>query len=126
MRPHTTKMTVHVCVHACLPDGVRFGPDAGAAQRVGLVVGGLALLLGLQAVLPHGLVHSHVVGQQRVAHVELQPVPNAARVEELSRLRGTRTEKRLNNVRLWASGAVLAQGVSGRCASTLLAKRPDN
>lgn len=65
---------------------MRFGPDAGSAQRVGLVVRRLALLLRLQAVLPHRLVHRHVVGQQVVTDVELQPVPHAARVQELRRL----------------------------------------
>lgn len=69
-----------------LPYCVRFSPDAGSAQRVGLVVCRLALLLRLQAVLPHRLVHRHVVGQQVVADVELQPVPHAARVQELRRL----------------------------------------
>lgn len=69
-----------------LPYCVRFGPDAGSAQRVGLVVRRLALLLRLQAVLPHSLVYRHVVGQQVVADVELQPVPHAARVQELRRL----------------------------------------
>lgn len=67
-----------------------FGPDAGSAQRVGLVVRRLALLLRLQAVLPHRLVHRHVVGQQVVADVELQPVPHAARVQELRRLVGVK------------------------------------
>ena len=69
-----------------VPYGVRLGPNAGAPQRVGLVVGGLPLLLGLQAELPHGLVNRHVVGQQVVADVELQSVAHAAGVQELSRL----------------------------------------
>lgn len=70
-----------------------FGPDAGSTQRIGLVVCRLALLLRLQAVLPHCLVNRHVVGQQVVADVELQPVPHAARVQELRRLVVVKTGK---------------------------------
>lgn len=82
-----------LCLCVCVPDGVCFGPDAGTAQRVGLVVRRLPLFLGLQAVLPHGLVDGHVIGQQRLAHVELQPVANTARVQELGRLSGGQMEK---------------------------------
>lgn len=69
-----------------LPYRVCFGPDAGTAERVGLVVSALALLLWLQAELTYRLVHGHVVGQQVISDVELQPVTHAARIQELSRL----------------------------------------
>lgn len=71
---------------ASIPYRVRFGPDASTAERVGLIVSALALLLWLQAELTHCLVHSHVVRQQMISYVELQPVAHTARVQELSRL----------------------------------------
>lgn len=79
------------CVY--IPYRVCFGPDAGTTERVGLVVSALPLLLWLQAELTHRLVHSHVVGQQVISNVELQPVAHAARIQELSRLcKGQRSE----------------------------------
>lgn len=65
---------------------MRLGPDASATQGVGLVVCGLALLLSLQAKLPHGLVHGHAVRQQLFADAELQAMPYASRAQELCRL----------------------------------------
>lgn len=73
-----TKWRVHIPYCVC------FGPDPGATKRVGLIVSALALLLWLQAELTHRLVHSHVVRQQVISNVELQPVAHAARVQELS------------------------------------------
>lgn len=66
-----------------VPYCVCFGPDASSPQWVCLVVCRLPLFFCLKTVLPHSLVHRHVVGQQVVTDVELQSVADAARVQEL-------------------------------------------
>lgn len=57
-----------------LPYRMSFRPNTSSSQRIALVIGGLPFIFSLYTELPYGLIHSHVIRQQMLSDVKLQPV----------------------------------------------------
>jgi len=73
-------------------DGVGLDPDAGVAQgRLRVRVRLRLVVAGGGAVLPHRLVHRHVVRQDLIVQQELQLVPRGALANHHGRLESTHT-----------------------------------